>query len=141
MDSGKDNKAAVRACLEIVSRQDLDALDRILSTGYVLHDRAFAEEIRGTEGLRELLPAYRTAIGGVRLTTDHQFTDGDCAATRWSVRGRHQGERWERRRADGRSCSAASRSVAAATARSSRSGRAATRSACYSRSEPSQRPS
>ena len=92
MDSGEDNKAAVRACLETVSQENSDALDRILSPDYVLHDPALPEEVRGAEGLRELLAEYRTAIGGVRLTIDHQFTDGDNVATRWFVRGRHQGE-------------------------------------------------
>ena len=92
MDNGEDNKAAVRACLETVSRENSDALDRILSPDYVLHDPALPEEIRGAEGLRELLEDYRKAIGGVRLTIDQQFTDGEYVATRWFVRGRHEGE-------------------------------------------------
>jgi steroid delta-isomerase-like uncharacterized protein len=92
MDNGEDNKAAVRACLETVSRENSDALDRILSPDYVLHDPALPEEIRGAEGLRELFEEYRKAIGGVRLTIDQQFTDGEYVATRWFVRGRHDGE-------------------------------------------------
>jgi steroid delta-isomerase-like uncharacterized protein len=92
MDSGKENKAAVRACLEIISQENSDALDRIVSPDYVLHDPALPAEVRGAEGLRELLAEYRKALGEVRLTIDQQFTDGDSVATRWFVRGRHQGE-------------------------------------------------
>lgn len=82
----------MRACLETISRENSDALDRIVSPDYVLHDPALPEEVRAAEGLRELLEEYRKAIGGVRLTIDQQFTDGDYVATRWFVRGTHQGE-------------------------------------------------
>jgi steroid delta-isomerase-like uncharacterized protein len=92
MESGEDNEAAVRACLETISQENSDALDRVVSPDYVLHDPALPEEVRGAEGLRDLLEEYRKAIGGVRLTIDQQFTDGDYVATRWFVRGRHQGE-------------------------------------------------
>jgi predicted ester cyclase len=91
MDGGDHNKAAVRACLETISQDDSGALDRVLSPDYVLHDPALGDEVRGVEGLRELLEEYRKAIGGAHLTIDHQFTDGDYVATRWFVRGRHQG--------------------------------------------------
>jgi steroid delta-isomerase-like uncharacterized protein len=92
MGSSEDNKAAVRACLETISQDNSDGLDRILGTDYVLHDPALPGDVRGADGLRELLGEYRKAIGGVRLTIDHQFTDGDYVATRWFVRGTHQGE-------------------------------------------------
>jgi steroid delta-isomerase-like uncharacterized protein len=92
MESGEANKGAVRACLETVSHERSDALDRILSPEYVPHDPALPEEVRGADGLRELLGEYRRAIGDVRLTIDQQFADGDYVATRWFVRGSHQGE-------------------------------------------------
>jgi steroid delta-isomerase-like uncharacterized protein len=92
MKSGEDNKAVVRACLETITQENSDALDRIVSPDYVLHDPALPEEVRGAEGLRQLLEEYRKALGDVRLTIDQQFTDGDNVATRWFVRGTHRGE-------------------------------------------------
>jgi steroid delta-isomerase-like uncharacterized protein len=92
LDSGNENKAAVRACLETISQENSDGLDRIVGPDYVLHDPALPEAVRGAEGLRELLAEYRKALGEVRLTIDQQFTDGEYVATRWFVRGRHQGE-------------------------------------------------
>jgi steroid delta-isomerase-like uncharacterized protein len=92
MDTAQGNDAIVRTCLATVSRESSDALDRILGPDYVLHDPALPEDVRGADGLRGLLAEYRSAIGGVRLTVDHQFSGGDWVATRWSVRGRHDGE-------------------------------------------------
>jgi steroid delta-isomerase-like uncharacterized protein len=92
MDSGEESKGAVRACLETITHNNSDALDRILSPDYVLHDPALPGDVHGAQGLGDLLAEYRTAIGEVRLTIDQQFTDGDYVATRWFVRGSHQGE-------------------------------------------------
>ena len=64
------------------------AFDSLLHTDYVLHP----EEIRGREGLQRMIEGYRRAVGGMRLTIDGQFADGDHVATRFTIRGRHEGE-------------------------------------------------
>ena len=35
---------------------------------------------------------YGNAIGGLRVTIEHQFTEGDFVATRFTARGTHDGE-------------------------------------------------
>ncbi len=35
---------------------------------------------------------YRNAFGGLRVTIEHQFSDGDYVATRFTARGTHDGE-------------------------------------------------
>jgi steroid delta-isomerase-like uncharacterized protein len=92
MASGEDNKAAVRACLETISQETNDGLDRVLAPDYVLHDPALPDDVRGADGLRDLLDEYRRAFGDVQLTIEQQFTDGDYVATRWFVRATHDGE-------------------------------------------------
>jgi steroid delta-isomerase-like uncharacterized protein len=92
MASGEDNKAAVRACLETISQETNDGLDRVLAPDYVLHDPALPDDVRGADGLRDLLDEYRRAFGDVQLTIDQHFTDGDYVATRWFVRATHDGE-------------------------------------------------
>lgn len=82
------NKAAVRACFEKASRGSFDALHAILSPEYVLHP----EEVRGVAGLTEMVDRYRSAIGGLNVTIDQQFTEGDYVATRFTIRGSHTGE-------------------------------------------------
>ena len=88
MSTGEDNKAAVRGCFENASQGNFDALDAIVSPDYVLHP----DEIRGVAGLREMVESFRSAIAGLRITIDQQFTEGDHVATRYTVRGTHEGD-------------------------------------------------
>jgi len=88
MSNGDQNKAAVRECYEKASDGQFDALHEVVSADYVLHP----EEIRGVEGLTEMVEGYRSALAGLTVTVEHQFTEGDYVATRTTIRGRHEGE-------------------------------------------------
>ncbi len=88
MSSSEANKAAVRACFESGTHGNFDALGEIISADYVLHP----EEVRGVEGLTEMVEGYRSALAGLNVTIDQQFTEGDYVATRYTIRGRHEGE-------------------------------------------------
>lgn len=92
MNRGEHNRAAVRAFFAVAEDGNLDALDAIVSPDYVLHDPSSSEEIRGVEGAQDLVTMYRNAMGGRRVTIDHQFSDGDYVATRFTARGTHDGE-------------------------------------------------
>ena len=88
MSSSEDNKAAVRACFENASQGNFDALHEIVMPDYVVHP----EEVRGADGLAEMVQAYRSALSGLRVTIDQQFTDGDYVATRYTISGTHDGD-------------------------------------------------
>lgn len=88
MSTTEENKAAVRGCFENASQGNFDALPAIVSPDYVLHP----EEIRGVEGLQEMVERYRSAIADLHVTIEHQFTEGDHVATRYTIGGRHDGE-------------------------------------------------
>ena len=88
MTSSEDNKATVRACFENASQGNFDALDELVAPDYVLHP----EEVRGADGLKEMVEGYRNALSGLRVTIDQQFTEGDYVATRFTVRGTHDGD-------------------------------------------------
>jgi predicted ester cyclase len=88
MASSEDNKAAVRACFENASQGNFDALDEIVTQDYVLHP----EEVRGADGLKEMVQRYRDALSGLRVSVDQQFSDGDYVATRITIRGTHDGD-------------------------------------------------
>ena len=87
MGSTEENKAAVRACFENASQGNFDALDSIVTADYVLHPG----EVRGADGLKEMVQGYRDALSGLRVTIDQQFTDGDYVATRYTITGTHDG--------------------------------------------------
>ena len=82
------NKAAVRACFSNASKGNFDAFDTILTADYVLHP----EGIRGPAGLAEMVSVYRAAMSDLRVDVEHQFTEGDYVATRFTIRGTHDGD-------------------------------------------------
>jgi steroid delta-isomerase-like uncharacterized protein len=91
MSSTEANKAAARRVFETVEHGRLDELDAIVDPDYVLHDPSAPDEVRGVDGVKEMIQAYRTAFG-LRVTIEHQFADGDFVATRYTARGTHNAE-------------------------------------------------
>ena len=88
MSSSEDNKAVVRACFEEASKGNYGALDSIVTADYVLHP----EEVQGADGLKEMVEQYRSALSGLRVTIDQQFSEGDYVATRLTFTGTHDGD-------------------------------------------------
>lgn len=88
MSTSEANKQAVRDCFERASQGDYAAVGAVISPDYVLHP----EEIHGRDGLREMVESFRSAIAGLRITIDQQFTEGDHVATRYTIRGTHEGD-------------------------------------------------
>jgi len=88
MSTSEENKAVVRACFEQASQGNFDALHEIVAPEYVVHP----EEVRGADGLKEMVEGYRNALSGLHVTIDQQFTEGDYVATRFTIRGRHDGD-------------------------------------------------
>ena len=92
MASIEDNTAAVNGFFAVAGHGDLDALDALVSPGYVMHDPSAPEDVRGLDGAKAFVKGYRDALGPLRVTIDHQFAHGDYVATRFTARGRHEGE-------------------------------------------------
>jgi len=85
MSTHEQNKAVVRDCFAQASAGNFDALPGLVTEDYVLHP----EEVRGADGLAEMVQGYRVSIPDLSVTIDHQFTEGDYVATRFTIRGRH----------------------------------------------------
>jgi steroid delta-isomerase-like uncharacterized protein len=91
--SAEENKALVRRSFEEVFNQgNLDAIEEIFASDYVLHDPTSPEEIRGIEGMRQYVSMYRTAFPDLQQTIEDQIAEGEKVATRLTGRGTHQGE-------------------------------------------------
>ena len=88
MSASEANKTAVRDCFEEASRGNFGALDSIVSPDYVVHP----EEVRGADGLADMVQSYRNAFPDLSVTIEQQFTEGDYVATRTTIRGTHDGE-------------------------------------------------
>lgn len=83
------NTEAVRACFEHASRGNFAALDAILTPDFILHS---PDEVRGAEGLSSMVEGYRNALPDLELTIDHQFAAGEYVASRFTIRGTHDGD-------------------------------------------------
>jgi predicted ester cyclase len=88
MSSSEANKAAVRDCFENASKGNFEALPSIVTADYVV----YPEEVRGPDGLAEMVQGYRSGLADLSVTVEHQFTEGDFVGTRCTIRGRHDGE-------------------------------------------------
>ena len=85
MSTQEHNKAVVSDCFAQASAGNFDALPGLVTEDYALHP----EGIRGADGLIEMVKGYRASIPNMSITIDHQFTEGDYVATRYTLRGRH----------------------------------------------------
>ena len=89
----KTNKTISRRIVEETFNDGrFEVVDEIVAPTFVNHDPSTPEDVRGPDGLTQLIESYRTAFPDVRLTIEDQLAEGDLVATRWSGRGTHQGE-------------------------------------------------
>ena len=82
----------VRRLLEEPWKGNFDVIEECVAPGYVGHDPAEAEPIRGPAGVRANFDKYIAAFPGGVVTVDDQISEHDNVATRWTGRGTHSGE-------------------------------------------------
>jgi len=90
--SSEQNKAIVRRLLEEPWEGDLRVVDELVDRKYVGYDPAIPEPLRGPDGFKENISTYRAAYSDARITVDDQIAEGDKVATRWTGRGKHDGD-------------------------------------------------
>jgi steroid delta-isomerase-like uncharacterized protein len=89
----EENKAIARRVVEeAFARGNVDVLDEIVDPSYVGHDPASPEDVRGPDGVKQVIQMYRAAYPDLSITVEDQIAEGNEVATRWSARGTHQGE-------------------------------------------------
>jgi len=93
LSSASENKALVRRWLdEVFTGGVFSRLGEIFTQPYVLHDPSFPEEVRGFDGIRRYVGAYRAAFPDLRVSVEDHVAEADTVATRWAARGTHRGE-------------------------------------------------
>jgi steroid delta-isomerase-like uncharacterized protein len=89
----QDSTAIVRAYGGEVWNQGItDAVDRYIASDYVRHDRGLPFEVRGPEGIKQIVSMYRSAFPDIDFTAADIVAGGDRVAVRWEIRGTHRGE-------------------------------------------------
>jgi steroid delta-isomerase-like uncharacterized protein len=91
--STEENKAIVRRFLEgIFSQGNPDVVDELAGPDFVVHDPSSEAGQVAAEGVKESIAWSHSAFPDLRVTIEDQVAEGDKVATRWRVRGTHQGE-------------------------------------------------
>ncbi len=88
MSITEQNEVTVRECFAQASARNYDALGEIVARDYVCHPG----DVRGADGLAEMVSGYHAALSGLTVNVEHQFGAGDYVATRGTISGRHDGE-------------------------------------------------
>lgn len=91
--SAEANLAAARRVTEEAFNDGrLEVIDELCSPDIVTHDPAEAEDLRGTEVLKERVMRYRTAMSDLHVTFEDVFASEDRVAARWTATGTNDGE-------------------------------------------------
>ncbi len=89
----EDNKALVRRWFdEVLTRGNLQQVDELFSSNYILHGPGVSQEVHGREGIKRYVATYRAAFPDVCFTVEDQIAEQDMVVTRWTARGTHRGE-------------------------------------------------
>ena len=86
--SAEENKALARRVIEeMFNKGNLDVADELIAPEYVDHDPAMPEDVRGPEGFKEYVRAYRAGGSDLHVRIEAQVAEGDLVATRWTATG------------------------------------------------------
>lgn len=93
--SAEQNKALMRRVMEeIFNEGNLDLVDELFAPDYVDHDPNMPEDVRGPEGFKEFVSAYRASCSDLHIEVEDQVAEGDKVTTRWTATGTHDGDLW-----------------------------------------------
>lgn len=81
-----------RVAEEVLNAGDLEAIDELFTEDYVMHDPNVPDDIEGREGFRAYVRTFRDAFPDLEVEQVDQLVDGDEVATRFVIRGTHEGE-------------------------------------------------
>lgn len=89
--STQENKALLRRLFkEVWNEGNLATVDELLAPDYVLHDPA--KLVRGPEGFKAYVSAFRAAFPDLHATIEDQIAEGDKVAMRFTGHATHKGE-------------------------------------------------
>ena len=91
--STEENKPIVSRFLEAVFTQgNPDVVDALADPNFVVHAPCSEAGGADAQGVKETIAWSHSAFPDLRVTIEDQVAEGGKVATRWTVRGTHQGE-------------------------------------------------
>jgi serine phosphatase RsbU (regulator of sigma subunit)/predicted ester cyclase len=87
--SVEENMALARRIMEARATGDLDALDELLASDFVNHNRLLPGQEPGREGYKRSVSAYHTAFSNFSWLVEDQVAAGDKVVTRFTVHATH----------------------------------------------------
>jgi steroid delta-isomerase-like uncharacterized protein len=90
--SAEENKALVRRFTDAVfNRGNIDRVDAFIAPDNVEHN-PMPEQPQGSEGVKWIARALRTAFPDLRFEIHDQVAEGDRVMDRWTISGTHAGD-------------------------------------------------
>lgn len=77
---------------EVVNEGQLDIVDEIVDSDFVMHVAGDPNPVRESDGLKEHVQAWRTAFPDLHLDVDAVLIHGNRVVGRWTLTGTHEGE-------------------------------------------------
>jgi len=88
----QDNKQFMNSFIEeVINRQNLDAIDKMVSKDFIEH-MPFPGQGPGREGLKFAIGSMHTGFPDMNWTTLEQIAEGEKVVSRFVWRGIHNGE-------------------------------------------------
>lgn len=92
----ESHKAVVwRAIVTLWHQGQFTVLDEVMAPTLVYHTSHTGDngsrEVRGLDGVRRVVSAWRSAFPDLHFTLEDLLVDGDKVVARWTFRGTHQG--------------------------------------------------
>lgn len=81
-----------RVAEKVFNQRHLNAVDELFADDYVLHDPNAPDEIRGRDGFKGYVSTFHQAFPDLEVEQLDQLVDDDRVATRFVIRGTHEGE-------------------------------------------------
>jgi steroid delta-isomerase-like uncharacterized protein len=88
--SAEENKAIARRSWEIVSQRNPDLIEEFYPPDLVWHEPD--QVIRGYEQAKQFVSTFLDAFPDINITVEDAIAEGDKVATRYTIRGTHQGQ-------------------------------------------------
>ena len=77
---------------EILVAGNLDAIDELVTDDVVDHEQGFPDQPPGKEGVKFFVKMMHDAFSDLKVTVDTTLSEGDLAAGRATITGKHTGD-------------------------------------------------